>query len=146
VSGGLRSRVLARAATAADNGATRFDALLADCLSPLPDERRALVHLDRYLEASYSPQTVIDDFLKRPALAALFFRLVGVSAYAADLLVRDAQLFRWLTDGGGLETREASDMHAAARAAFDAFEREERRIASLKRWQRRKCSASSRAI
>lgn len=138
MSDGLRSRVLARAATAADNGATRFDALLADCLATLPDERRALVHLDRYLEASYSPQTVIDDFLRRPALAALFVRLVGVSGYAADLLVRDAQLFRWLTDGGGLEARATSvDMHAAARAAFDAFEREERRIASLKRWQRR---------
>ncbi len=134
----LRARVLARAASVVERGAERFDAMLNEVLAGVPDARRVLVHLDRYLEASFSASTVIDDVLRRPALAPLFVRLVGVSGYAADLLVRDPQLFRWLSDGGGLEERPtAADLHASARAAFDAFDREERRIAALKRWHRR---------
>ena len=77
-------------------GVAVLETLLDRELAELPLPERALVHLDRFLEASFNPGGILDDMLRDPMLLRDFFRLVSASRWLADTMVRDANLFRWL--------------------------------------------------
>ncbi|MBI5647285.1 MAG: hypothetical protein HY962_10170 [Ignavibacteriae bacterium] len=115
-----------------------FGTLVCEALGAMPDPERALVQLSRFLNASFSPGSLVDDCIRRPLLLDTFFRLVTTSGFLADVLVRDAELYRWLIDSEALDTRPArEDMLAEARDAWTRFTSAPRRVLSLRRYQRR---------
>ena len=134
----LWQRILAIAAKAQNKGAAAFDDVLRSELATLPTPDRALLHLDRFLEASFSASGIIREFIAAPRQLRMFFRIVSYSEYLADSLVRDSQLFRWLSTSGVLKKKKSRDEYLLdAREAFGMFESEARRLDALKRFQRR---------
>lgn len=130
--------VLLRAAGALRNGATLAEAHLAPVLLDAPNPERLLLHLDRFLEASFNPAGMLEDLFGRPALLEQYARLVSSSLWLADTLVREARLFRWLFESGVLEqqpTRPA--LRRAAESTMHRFTRSEQRLNALRRFQRR---------
>ncbi len=134
----LYRSVLVRSVHAVRGGAEAVAALLDRVLGETGDPERALLHLDRHLETAFSPSGVLDDFLRDPALAAAFLRLVCASGFAADVLVRDPELFRWLTSSGALHAApQRAELCAAAREVAARFTTAPRRTEALRRFQRR---------
>ena len=130
--------ILVRAALTIERGAVTMEALLGAALQRVPDPERALVHLDRFLEASMSPSGLLEHFLRAPKLLEDFLTLVSASQWLADTLVRDAGLFRWLMASELLERSPSGPaLREAARAALRRFERPDLRINALRRFQRR---------
>ena len=130
--------ILLRAALAMERGAVEMEARLGDALQRVPSPERALVHLDRFLEASLSPSGLLAHFLRAPRLLSDFLLLISSSQWLADTLVREAGLFRWLLVSDTLAqapTRGAT--RESARAAISRFDRAESRINALRRLQRR---------
>lgn len=95
--------ILVRAALTIERGAVTMEALLGGALQQLPAPERALVHLDRFLEASLSPSGILEHFLRVPRLLTEYFHLVSSSLWLADTMVRDAGLFRWLLTSDALD-------------------------------------------
>lgn len=130
--------VLVRAALAIERGAVTMEALLDTALAAVPAPERALVHLDRFLEAAMSPSGMLTQFLRAPRLLTDFLILISSSHWLADALVRDAGLFRWLLASDVLEqspTRAA--FVEAAMGAKHRFDHADRRMDALRRFQRR---------
>lgn len=130
--------LLLRAAQAIEQGAALFAGMLDEELRHVPDPGRVLRHLDRVIEASFSPASLLADVLRDPAMLRGMSRLLGASEWITDALVRDSGLLRWL-----LDPREHSDERAAAALDADArgmlqrFGGHERRMQALRRFQRR---------
>jgi [glutamine synthetase] adenylyltransferase / [glutamine synthetase]-adenylyl-L-tyrosine phosphorylase len=134
----LYRSVLARAVHAVRGGVEAVAALLDRALAETGDPERGLLHLDRYLESAFSPSGVLDDFLRDPGLASAFLRLVCASGFAADVLVRDPELLRWLTTSGALQASpQRAELCAAAREVAARFTTAPRRTEALRRFQRR---------
>jgi len=130
--------LLLRAAVALRNGAALAEAHLASVLLDVPDPERFLLHLDRFIEASFNPAGILEDLFGRPALLAQYARLVASSGWLADTLVREARLFRWLFESGVLEQQPSRPaLRRAAENTMQRFARSEQRLNALRRFQRR---------
>jgi glutamate-ammonia-ligase adenylyltransferase len=134
----LYQGILVRAALTIERGAATMDVLLREALEHLPSPERALVHLDRFLEASMSPSGILEHFLRAPRLLSDYLLLIASSLWLADTMVRDAGLFRWLLASDVLDQLPShAAIDEAARAALERFERPELRHNALRRFQRR---------
>lgn len=130
--------LLLRCAGLLRSGVAVMETLLDRELAELPDPERALVHLDRFVEASFNPTTVVEDLLRTPALLRDFFRLVTSSRWLADTMVRDASLFRWLLTTEVLRQEPtAAAMHEQVAAVLRRFSAGTQRRNALRRLQRR---------
>src|SRR3990172_7604875 len=68
----------------------------------------------------------------------LALELFSQSQYLADILVRDPELFRWLTTSNALKvTKSRSEFINEALASLQLFTRLEKKLDSLKRFHRR---------
>lgn len=130
--------LLIRAAGALRNGIAVMETLLNREAAELPDPERALLHLDRFLEASLNPTTVLEDMLRTPDLLRRFFRLVAASEWLADTMVRDASLFRWLLTTDVLtQAPSQAEITEMAQSAMRRFPPGRQRLNALRRMQRR---------
>lgn len=115
-----------------------FEESLQVHLSSSPDPDMALNNLTRFSEATLSRATFFDDVLAYPMLMDVLVKLFGHSQYFADILVRDPELFRWLTATDSLlrersneyyksEVDRALSLFESPRRVLDAFRRLYRR-------------------
>jgi [glutamine synthetase] adenylyltransferase / [glutamine synthetase]-adenylyl-L-tyrosine phosphorylase len=105
-------------------------------LAPSPD--RALTQLSRFVEASPSKVTLLDDLAAYPVLLDTLIRVFGTSAFFSDILVRDPGLFRWLTASDVLTlplTRGVLDAEVARVEGM--FKSRQKVLDSLRRFHRR---------
>ncbi|MDT8322888.1 MAG: hypothetical protein RRA94_02165, partial [Bacteroidota bacterium] len=115
-----------------------METLLDRELAEVPDPERALVHLDRFVEASFNPTTVLEDLLRVPGLLRRFFRLVTCSRWLADTMVRDASLFRWLLTTDVLQQQPSpAALREQVQAVMERFTKGAQRRNALRRLQRR---------
>ncbi|MBI2620518.1 MAG: hypothetical protein HYW57_10595 [Ignavibacteriales bacterium] len=113
-----------------------FKALRSD-LSKTPDPIRAANNFHRFLSAGFS-SALLTDFQQHPVLRQIVLELFAQSQYLADILVRDPELFRWLTAGNALKVAKSkSDFLSEALNAVQLFTRTEKKLDSLKRFHRR---------
>lgn len=134
----LVAAILDRASRALSGGIAAFGDLLFRELERVPDPDRALTQLDRFLAAAFSPAGLLEDIARTPLLLRIHFHLVCSSLFLADVLVRDPEMFRWLTTSGVLgEVKDAAYFRTAAREAIDRFRAPDRRLNAVKRYQRR---------
>ncbi|MBI3110835.1 MAG: hypothetical protein HYZ01_04590 [Ignavibacteriales bacterium] len=102
-----------------------------------PDPTRGLNNLHRFLAAGFS-STILRDFHLHPMLLDVALQLFSQSQFLADILVRNPELFSWLTASPALKVRKTpQDFAAEAGDAARLFNRLERKLDSLKRFQRR---------
>jgi [glutamine synthetase] adenylyltransferase / [glutamine synthetase]-adenylyl-L-tyrosine phosphorylase len=135
---GLWGDIVNLATKVRPGGAAEMDELLLRNLHPLPNPSRALVHLDRFLESSFSASSILQEFLDSPKFLETFFRIVCTSNFLADLLVRDPQLFRFLASSNIIhESKNGEEYLQAAREACAVFEDPEKQIHALRRFHKR---------
>ena len=99
--------------------------------------RRALTNLHRFLLTGFS-SAWIRDLNEHKLLRQLLLELFSQSQFLADILVRNPELFRWLTSTTVLKTTATSSQYSAeASGASALFQRMEKKLDSLKRFHRR---------
>jgi glutamate-ammonia-ligase adenylyltransferase len=108
--------------------------LLAECA----DADMALTNFLRFLETSFTPTSLLHDFARHAVLRELLIKIFSSSQYFSDILVRDPELFRWLTTTDALSRERTYEQYRAeAWNAVTLFEKTERKINALKRLYRR---------
>src|SRR3989304_274602 len=106
-------------------------------LARTADPIRAANNLHRFLSAGFS-STILHDFPQHPVLQEIALELFSQSQYLADILVRDAELFRWLTTSNALKTTKSrSEFVGEALASLQLFTRLEKKLDALTRFHRR---------
>ncbi|MCX6133492.1 MAG: DUF294 nucleotidyltransferase-like domain-containing protein [Ignavibacteriales bacterium] len=102
-----------------------------------PHPRRALNSFHRFLMTGFS-SAWMRDFDSHRLLQQILLELSSQSQFLADILVRNPELFRWLTSSNVLKITKTRDDYAAeASDAIVLFQRSEKKLDSLKRFQRR---------
>jgi glutamate-ammonia-ligase adenylyltransferase len=103
-----------------------------------PDPDMALNNLVRFTETSLSRTSMFNDLLHFPPLFDLLMSLFGSSQYFADILVRDPELFRWLTAAGVYDIQlPASYYQGEVHRILGMFSGVEKRLGALRRFYRR---------
>ena len=116
----------------------RLPDMLRGALAAAPDPDLALTGLLRFAEATLAKATLFNDLARHPVLLDLLTRVCGSSQYFADILVRDPELFRWLTATDVLAGPRGERAYAAEAARImELFPRAERRLDALRRFFRR---------
>ena len=99
--------------------------------------RRALNSFHRFLMTGFS-SAWMRDFETHRLLQQILLELSSQSQFLADILVRNPELFRWLTSSNVLTiTKTRENYVAEASDAIKLFQRSEKKLDSLKRFQRR---------
>ncbi|HTR81479.1 MAG TPA: hypothetical protein VMM58_07595 [Bacteroidota bacterium] len=102
------------------------------------DDAMATTNFVRFLEASFNKTTILHDLADHPVLLETLMLIFSSSQYFSDTLIRDPELFRWLTASNVLEAAKTkSDFFSAARQSIEPFQTLTRKLNVLKRFQRR---------
>jgi [glutamine synthetase] adenylyltransferase / [glutamine synthetase]-adenylyl-L-tyrosine phosphorylase len=105
-------------------------------LSPDPD--KAITNLFRFAEATVSKASLFNDLVKYPVTLEVLLKVFSFSQYLADILVRDPELFRWLTASDVLMIpKSKSALAFEVQRIEKMFAKPERRLDSLRRLYRR---------
>ena len=116
----------------------QFDGALREQLLTSPDPGMALTNLIRFSEAVVSKASLFNDLVQYPVSLDVLIKIFGFSQYFADILVREAGLFRWLTTSDALMTSVSRPYLDAEVGRLRAmFDKPERRLEALKRVHRR---------
>ena len=99
--------------------------------------RRALTNLHRFLHTGFS-SAWLRDFHEHRLLQQILLELFAQSQFLADILVRNPELFRWLTSTNVLKLTATREQYALdASNAVSLFQRMDRKLDTLKRFHRR---------
>lgn len=99
--------------------------------------RRAVTSFHRFLMTGF-PSAWLRDFEAHRLLQQILLELFAQSQFLADILVRNPELFRWLTSSNVLKlTKTKTEYSVEATDAINLFQRSEKKLDSLKRFQRR---------
>lgn len=99
--------------------------------------KRALTNLHRFLSMGFA-SSWLRDFHEHRLLQRIALEIFSQSQFLADILVRNTELLHWLTSTPVLKSAKGSEEYA--REAFEAvnlFQRLEKKLDGLKRFQRR---------
>jgi glutamate-ammonia-ligase adenylyltransferase len=117
---------------------SEFSACLGKSLADLPDPDMALTNLCRFVEATVSKASLFNDLIRYPVLLDVAVRVFASSQYFSDILVRDPELFRWMTASDILSRPQSKEYFALeADRALGMFSRTERKLDALRRLYRR---------
>ncbi len=123
---------------AANFSVEEFSHALNASLAKSPDADLAVTNLSRYVEASTSKAALFNDLVKHPMLMDVLLLLLSYSQYFADILIRDPELFRWLTASDALvHARNKDFLRSETERVLTMFQKPERRLDGLKRLYRR---------
>lgn len=107
-------------------------------LSRSADDGMAMTNLLRFVEASFNPTSMLRDLTEHTVLLETLLSIFGSSQYFSDILIRDPELFRWLTATSILKVPQTKETYrTAAQQSIDAFQTLPRKVNALKRFQRR---------
>ncbi|MDH3251587.1 MAG: DUF294 nucleotidyltransferase-like domain-containing protein [Ignavibacteria bacterium] len=112
--------------------------LLERHLAESPDPDMSLTNFVRFVEATLSKSSLFNDLAHYPVWSEVLITLFGSSQYFADILVRDPELFRWLTASDVLERFPTADaLSQELERIHRTFGNPERRQNALRRLYRR---------
>ncbi len=115
-----------------------FSAQLSVHLRRSPDADLAVTNFRRYADATLSKSFFFNDLLAYPVWFDLLMTICGSSQYFSDILVRDPELFRWLTATDALDSFQSEEVYAREiQHVHEAFEKPERKLNALRRLYRR---------
>ena len=107
-------------------------------LSRSADETMASTNFLRFIESSFNQAAMLRDLSDHPVLLETLVLIFGVSQYFSEILIRDPELFRWLTATNVLDqSRTKEEFLNASRQSIEPFESFSRKLNVLKRFQRR---------
>jgi [glutamine synthetase] adenylyltransferase / [glutamine synthetase]-adenylyl-L-tyrosine phosphorylase len=99
--------------------------------------RRALTSFHRFLMTGFT-SAWLRDFYEHRLLQRILLEISAQSQFLADILVRNPELFRWLTSSIVLKVTKTREEYASeVNQAVSLFQRSEKKLDALKRFQRR---------
>jgi glutamate-ammonia-ligase adenylyltransferase len=99
--------------------------------------KRGLTNLHRFLSTGFS-SSLLRDFQEHQLLQQIALEIFSQSQFLADILVRNPELFHWLTSTNVLKVAKTNEEYAMETfEAMKLFQRMEKKLDSLKRFQRR---------
>lgn len=118
--------------------AKQFLPSLARRLRNSADEEMAVKNLLRFIEASFNPTTLFHDVTEHSILLDMLIAAFSTSQFFSDILVRDPELFHWLSTTTALERpKRKEEFLTEAKKTTLLFHLPEKKINALKRFQRR---------
>ncbi len=124
--------------TAPDLDHENASSLILNTIVSSADPDMALTNLLRFLEASFTPSSLLHDLAEHEILRNVIVLIFSSSQYFSDIIVRDPELFRWLTASDVLKLEKTVDDYSEevvhVIAPFRSFQK---KIDSLKRFYRR---------
>ena len=106
-------------------------------LAAAPDSERALNNFLRFVSAGFT-SSVLNEFFNHPPRLHVAMTLFSHSQYLAEILVRNPELFHWLTSPNALsDAKSRSLFRSEASTSAAPFEHIEKKIDALKRFHRR---------
>ena len=115
-----------------------FSAALEKHLGDSPDPDMVLNNFLRFTEATVSKAALFNDLIHYPVQMEMLLKISGHSQYFADILVRDPELFRWITTSDSLVEPRMRDVLAMEVARVEQmFQKPERKLDGLRRMYRR---------
>lgn len=118
--------------------ADEFSSALAGSLRRVPDPDRAVTNLLRFSESTLSASSLFSDLVAYPMLMDVLMKMLSSSQYFADILVRDPELFRWMTTSDALvKARSREFYQEEVQRALRLFQRPEKKLDALRRLYRR---------
>jgi [glutamine synthetase] adenylyltransferase / [glutamine synthetase]-adenylyl-L-tyrosine phosphorylase len=115
-----------------------FSRAILTILHSSPDPDLGLTNLLRFCEVSTSKAGLFTDLVQYPVLLDMLMRILGNSRFFADILVREPELFRWLTASSVLNAPlTAVDLADETGRISGMFSTVERRMDALRRLFRR---------
>ncbi|MEX5212568.1 MAG: hypothetical protein NW703_00230 [Nitrospiraceae bacterium] len=119
----------------------KLGAIMADllaCIAETADPDRALVHWDRYVQATLNRGTLYDYLRGSPRLLHYLCVIFGNSPAMADTLIRDPTLVYWLSSPGVLDqTPTRHSLRTALHAMLGNVTVKELQLDALRRFKRR---------
>lgn len=102
-----------------------------------PDPERALNNFLRFISSGFT-SSLLRNFSSNPIFLEIALTLFSHSQYLADILVRNPELFHWLTATTAVtDSRAQEDYYRDALTAIAPFEQIEKKLDALKRFHRR---------
>lgn len=129
----------ALAVIAAEGGLTpaEFIKVLQTDVRKSANPQRALNNFHRFISAGFST-SLLRDFNEHTVLRKIALEIFSQSQFLADVLVRNPELFSWLTSTNVLKiVKSPNDYSIEASQAVAPFNRVDKKIDALKRFQRR---------
>ncbi|MGA9408075.1 MAG: hypothetical protein WBW71_13160, partial [Bacteroidota bacterium] len=120
------------------DSAPLFFAPLEARLAHSADDTMASTNFLRFIESSFNQTTILRDLTEHPVLLETLLSIFGVSQYFSDALIRDPELFRWLTATNILDqSKTKEEFLTTSRQSAQPFQSLSRKLNVLKRYQRR---------
>lgn len=118
--------------------ADSFSRALAEHLARVPDPDRAVTNLLRFAESTLSASSLFHDLISYPVLMDVLMKMLSSSQYFADILVRDPELFRWITSSDALvKPRSKEFFREEVQRTMRVFQKPEKKLDALRRLYRR---------
>ncbi|MBI5470828.1 MAG: hypothetical protein HY961_00640 [Ignavibacteriae bacterium] len=125
-------------ASGSTHSVEEFSRAIAASLRQSPDPDLAVTNLLRYVEATTSKEALFNDLITHTVLMNVLVSMLSSSHYFADILVRNPELFRWLTASDSLlRPRDQTEFVEEVQRSLRLFQKPERKLDALKRLYRR---------
>ncbi|MFN3134919.1 MAG: hypothetical protein ACK44H_05030 [Candidatus Kryptonium sp.] len=126
------------------NSTARFDLIdkfienFISALSFSPNPEQSLNNFIRFIENSFSKSFIYKEFALHQQMLKILLTTFGYSQYFADILVRDPELFHWLTSTNALDKNlSREDYLNEAKITTLYFQSLKRKLNALRRFKRR---------
>ncbi len=126
------------------NSTARFDIVdkfienFISSLASSPNPEQSLNNFARFIENSFSKSSFYKDFTFHPQMLKILLTTFGYSQYFADILVRDPELFHWLTSTNVLDKRlSKEDYLNEVKSSISYFQSLKKKLNALRRFKRR---------
>lgn len=134
----LRSLVEFLMTSGSTAGPAEFVSALTNRLRSSPDPDGVIRNLHRFVDATVSKASLYNDLMRYPVLMEVLVTIFGHSHYLADILVRDPELFRWLTASSVLNERPNEVYYSREGSRIrSTFPKANRRLDAMRRLYRR---------
>ena len=111
---------------------------LLDCVSRSADPDQALTYLERFSSAALNKSQLLSYLRSSPQAMEVLIRCLGGSPYMSEILIRDPQLFYWVSDPGVLHHRRRKrEIQREIIGAAKALPSEQQRLDYLRSLKRR---------
>lgn len=125
------------------NSTFRFDladSFIENLISSLkhsPNPEQSLNNFTRFIENTFNKTSIYKDLAIYPQMMKILITTFGYSQYFADILVRDPELFRWLTYTDILDRKMTKENYTSEiRNAISPFKSTVKKLNTLRRYKR----------
>lgn len=103
-----------------------------------PDPEKSLINFHRFVEVTFNKASLYNDLVLFPQMMKILLITFGYSQYFADILIRDPELFSWITHTNVLDIKlDQKDYLKEIETTISNFQSVHKKLNALRRFKRR---------